>query len=270
MTSFPFANLALIGDEYHSGETDRASCRVPAGSDIMGYLYLVQGVRPANEQLLDTLRRLKKPVAVLVEGGAVVPPRFTGHTRYVHIFKARSSENAGRAVARCLLDLGHIRIAYISPYHRARWSRFRHEGLDEIYRAAGHEDAVPAFTIDKNAILDYHERAREHIDIAAFKQLYTDWKKRMPRPFQFVLDPAVEEMTGARAAMGEVHFQTMRLFDRALADTSITAWVTANDGVAVPALDYLARKRMRVPRDISIVGFDFCGLRSMGSYQQTI
>jgi DNA-binding LacI/PurR family transcriptional regulator len=46
------------------------------------------------------------------------------------------------------------------------------------------------------------------------------------------------------------------LFEKALADRSITAWVAANDTVAVHALAFLQEKKVRVPDDISLIGFD--------------
>ena len=45
-------------------------------------------------------------------------------------------------------------------------------------------------------------------------------------------------------------------FTRALADPTITAWVAANDDVAVPALEFLRERGVNVPQQISVVGFD--------------
>jgi DNA-binding LacI/PurR family transcriptional regulator len=46
------------------------------------------------------------------------------------------------------------------------------------------------------------------------------------------------------------------LLERAFADKSVTAWVMANDGMAFRALRFLERAGIRVPQDISILGFD--------------
>ncbi|MBD3242520.1 MAG: hypothetical protein GF331_18165, partial [Chitinivibrionales bacterium] len=51
--------------------------------------------------------------------------------------------------------------------------------------------------------------------------------------------------------------ETLRpLLEEALSDSSITAWVAANDPTAMACLRYLAEQRVRVPQDISLIGFD--------------
>ena len=51
-------------------------------------------------------------------------------------------------------------------------------------------------------------------------------------------------------------FKVEKLFDEAIKDTEISAWVCANDVVAERALDYLKRKRVRIPNDLSVVSYD--------------
>jgi DNA-binding LacI/PurR family transcriptional regulator len=45
-------------------------------------------------------------------------------------------------------------------------------------------------------------------------------------------------------------------FERALNDSRMTAWVAAEDGTAAAAAAYLAQKGVRVPQEISLIGFD--------------
>ncbi|MBD3321293.1 MAG: hypothetical protein GF350_09385 [Chitinivibrionales bacterium] len=47
-----------------------------------------------------------------------------------------------------------------------------------------------------------------------------------------------------------------KLFDRAIEQKEITAWVCSNDTVAFMALDYLQRKDISVPEQVSVMGFD--------------
>jgi DNA-binding LacI/PurR family transcriptional regulator len=45
-------------------------------------------------------------------------------------------------------------------------------------------------------------------------------------------------------------------FDKALENREITAWIAANDSVAVCALDYLRARDACIPGDLSIISFD--------------
>jgi DNA-binding LacI/PurR family transcriptional regulator len=46
------------------------------------------------------------------------------------------------------------------------------------------------------------------------------------------------------------------VMERALEQTDVTVWVCANDSAAIEAIEFLSRNRVRVPDDISVVGFD--------------
>jgi DNA-binding LacI/PurR family transcriptional regulator len=46
------------------------------------------------------------------------------------------------------------------------------------------------------------------------------------------------------------------IFEKALADPSITAWITENDSTALLASKFLSSKGVVVPKDISLAGFD--------------
>ena len=50
--------------------------------------------------------------------------------------------------------------------------------------------------------------------------------------------------------------QCSALFDRACADSAITAWVLACDLVAMQALDYASRNNIPVPKKLSVIGFN--------------
>jgi DNA-binding LacI/PurR family transcriptional regulator len=53
------------------------------------------------------------------------------------------------------------------------------------------------------------------------------------------------------------------MFERALADTTITAWVCATDSIATQALAFLENRDIAVPGRISLVGFDNSPLSTM-------
>jgi DNA-binding LacI/PurR family transcriptional regulator len=58
-------------------------------------------------------------------------------------------------------------------------------------------------------------------------------------------------------------------FRRLAKDPSITAWVGLNDEIAVEALIYLRSNKVRVPEDVSVMGFDDsmeAGFQGLTSY----
>jgi DNA-binding LacI/PurR family transcriptional regulator len=50
--------------------------------------------------------------------------------------------------------------------------------------------------------------------------------------------------------------QLWRMFNKALKDDCVTAWVGSNDEVAVECLRYLRERKIAVPHHVSVVGFD--------------
>jgi DNA-binding LacI/PurR family transcriptional regulator len=54
----------------------------------------------------------------------------------------------------------------------------------------------------------------------------------------------------------ELEREAFALFDRALQDRSITAWVLHHDSTAIVALKYLKMKKIAVPEEMSVVSFD--------------
>ena len=56
-----------------------------------------------------------------------------------------------------------------------------------------------------------------------------------------------------------LHRELQPLFERALRHTDVTAWVCANDGIAIHAQRFLRARRVRVPEWLSVIGFDNTG-----------
>jgi DNA-binding LacI/PurR family transcriptional regulator len=46
------------------------------------------------------------------------------------------------------------------------------------------------------------------------------------------------------------------LFEKALAFKDATAWICANDSHAISAIAFLRKRNIRIPGDLSVVGFD--------------
>jgi DNA-binding LacI/PurR family transcriptional regulator len=70
---------------------------------------------------------------------------------------------------------------------------------------------------------------------------------------------SIFETAGVRAFR-----MTLRpLFERALRQTDATAWICGTDGTALEALSFLRGQKVRVPRDLSVVGFDNAPVRAI-------
>jgi DNA-binding LacI/PurR family transcriptional regulator len=54
----------------------------------------------------------------------------------------------------------------------------------------------------------------------------------------------------------ELYNYILPLYERAFATRGITAWVCCTDPTAMFAVDFLKKRGVRVPEDISVVGFD--------------
>jgi DNA-binding LacI/PurR family transcriptional regulator len=56
-----------------------------------------------------------------------------------------------------------------------------------------------------------------------------------------------------------LHRELLPLFEQALGIPDVTAWVCANDGIAIHALRFLRLRKVPVPEQLSVVGFDNTG-----------
>ena len=138
----------------------------------------------------------------------------------------------------------HAKIAWISPFHGAEWSRNRLEGLRR--------------SLPKGTLL--HEALGPWISEWDFQEtVWHDpqvWKRvrleGLIRPAQTddLVRPLMEAI--GRDRLFESFSSTLKT---ALASGS-TLWVAASDWVALGCMDWLRAKGKRVPGDIALAGFD--------------
>ena len=259
------AGIAFDRVLYH-GDKDRLHLYDPLSEtplelkdqpEVLGYIVLAIHHEPGHAMLFRRLAPMRKPVAVLTNipySELSVPSR---HGRYFRHFVSGTTEEPGRDVARFLLNLGHRRIAWISPFHKDDWSRKRLRGLDETMRAAGYDRGVIALT------RDFHDRPRRGGDPneapSAFAKVHRSVgriRAHSPAGVQRALDRGMAAFRTATHAAAEIGVHVDQLLDRAMSEREATAWVAANDAVALPALDYLRAHSIAVPQRISLVGFD--------------
>jgi DNA-binding LacI/PurR family transcriptional regulator len=175
----------------------------------------------------------------------------------VQLFSIANSRIAPQMIARFLIGKGHKRIAYISPLHEAYWSQVRLSELVKTYSASGANDAVTAFTINRE-YLDFADEMPDLHHAATRVQLAGKWRK----PIDMSVWPFINEsmLIAVRKLypLGIICNHLIPLFEKALTTSDITAWVCCNDYIALLAMDFLKERGVDIPGQISVVGFDNC------------
>ena len=229
--------------------------------NVFGYIMVIlHGEVDVAEPVLRDLAHFQRPVAILTSDRSFTLPSYLRRPGQFQIFHIGAAEKHATTVARFLLQLGHHRVAYISPLHGALWSKERLAGLASTYETAGFGDSVQAFTLDN------------YINRMSFrKDAYDHWYNADVEAAHKVLDKEIgiismriasQEAHGAadyvKFAMvyKEIQAQLNKLFDAALKDSSITAWIAGNDLVASYAVDYIVEKKILCPQKISLISFD--------------
>lgn len=165
---------------------------------------------------------------------------------------------AGRHVGRHLLKLGHRKVVFLSYCHQEQWSQYRYRGLLQAFQNAGFGEGVRRLVIEE---MDDHIHS-----LPASPSI----RKYLQRTDAFLSDSA-ETGKGRHASYALEQMQssvanyihqlkmterTEPILNSILDDPGVTACVAANDRMALLIRDHLERKGIRIPRDISVIGFD--------------
>jgi hypothetical protein len=225
---------------------------------VLGYLLWIAGME--REHLSALMRRLVslgKPVSLLFEATEAGLRAEVLRNPLVRTCSMALSPQAGYDVGRHLLSLGHRKVAYVSPVHGGHVSQARLAGLRESFRAAGLSEGVCSSTLDTfpdhRGLLMSWEEVRSEID--ALLTGHMNGPARGNPALQHTLSQVSRHIEGAvrvEAQRSAVH----PLLDSALADRDVTALVGDNDWTALACMHYLREKGVRVPGDLSVVGFD--------------
>jgi DNA-binding transcriptional regulator YhcF (GntR family) len=229
--------------------------------DILGIAYVVANLEINPEEVLRKLLPLKKPISVLDVVGGWKIPAFSNERRTVQFFTVTASIQPARQVARYLLSRGHRSIAFISPFHKALWSNKRLEGVLEIFSEAGYPKGVKSLVLDNYAYQwDYLHNPETSEDLRSLISQYNEWKKntriKFFKKFGNISYSIAKYLTEWNCASGEIYQKMVPLFNKALKDTTVTAWLMANDYSATLALDYLKEKQIAVPERVAMIAFD--------------
>jgi hypothetical protein len=237
---------------------------------VLGYLVCDMELEtPMLAPILDRLIESGKPVSVVDEKGhmASLLQRPGASGPLVRLFSLGVGPHSGRIVADHLLRHGHQAAACISLVDTALWCRSRAEGVEEAFSRAGGN--AKRFVLKHFA--DFSELDRALRSAPHVRRLQADLAA-----YEATANPDVPgrgDLFGANVYTSAIWGAFLRphveeLFEQALADRALTAWAPVSDLVAFLALQFLKRKRVKVPADISVVGFDntveafACGLSS--------
>jgi DNA-binding LacI/PurR family transcriptional regulator len=239
---------------------------------VVGYVIVRSGLAQSRE-LSSQLAQTGRQVVILDEDDTVHAPGYNVGSPNVMAFSIGASEKQAFSVGRRLLALGHLNAAYINPFDGAHWSANRHKGLVRSFEGAGQAARVVAVTADHQdawAWVTAHVSPylygiidSEHI-AAAIAGSYEGFS----RPKDRLADMPVETYTSLRGIAQSLY----SMFEQALASKA-TAWVVCNDTIALLALDFLSRRKIAVPQQLSVVSFDdaFGALRhGLASYNHNL
>jgi DNA-binding LacI/PurR family transcriptional regulator len=155
-----------------------------------------------------------------------------------------------------LAGLGHKRIALFTHEPSERpwgWARMRVAGVETVFPT---DETVDGRRMVLYRVPDRTGELPEQISTAekCINRAYGSSLRagRVPR-----------EMVKAEFAAAYDHMRNQRdsvrmepVFEAALRDPQVTAWVALNDDIACLASSFLARRKIAVPGRISVCGFD--------------
>lgn len=195
--------------------------------------------------LRQELERLRLPVCLWTEEYTLqeTAPR----NSRIRFHEQGYHKDVGTSAARHLLELGHSRFAYISPWHASRWSKNRYQGIEEEVEGRG--GRVDSFCLEGISVWDRLAPAFSDPRIgSSFPSTL------VARLVEGSSDP-IRDATIRELGMNRIRKDLSPLLDRALA-SGATAWIAANDLCALQVMDWLQENGVKVPGEVSLAGFD--------------
>jgi DNA-binding LacI/PurR family transcriptional regulator len=238
---------------------------------VLGGLFYQSGTY--SRELLEECAAMRKPIAMFDNynhAQRMIPKSLMCRCR-LRVFQF-DEVFAGGEVGRFLLRQGHRHVAFISPFHGDWVYPIRYESLRSAIEGSGRENTVALVGVN-NLRLSLQERASRILE--SRRQRIADGARE---------EDISAELSGLGLAQGSdevlltwaresgswnvnpdhvfsavLHEALLPLFERALQLPQVTAWVCANDGIAIHALRHLRHRRVPVPEHLSVIGFDNTG-----------
>jgi len=220
-------------------------------TECAGIVYLVSWFAAVNQTVFSWLAHTGKPVSIVDWlGGWDLPKSLSGKS-HLQVVSSRVTRNPGLDAGRFLIGRGHRRIAYFSP-RALTWPVTHLQGITDAYAAAGPQHSVTPFC--QRQVPD--ESEFQTLVAQKFLSFQPSITPLPDFPDQYLAGREHVRATAWIEYENAVYFDTLvPLFEHALTDNAITAWVGCDDAVAIMAWSFLRAKRIAIPGTISLVGF---------------
>jgi DNA-binding LacI/PurR family transcriptional regulator len=226
--------------------------RPPEDDSVFGYIVSSWHMKNLQECLFK-LNHLNKPVAVWLESDYQNAVENAGKNK--RFFNVGFTANAGKDMAEHLLRLGHREIAFISPFHKSKWSKVRLSGIIEVFSKQGPGYKVHPFTLpDSENEWDFtnHVMMRNDLDqLFNVKGIMAESDIHLNKRIENIRNEGIKLLRDTLILK-----EISRFLDYIYNTASITALVGANDHCALLSLDYLRGRGVNVPSRLSLAGFD--------------
>lgn len=219
-----------------------------------------------SAECLRKLLLLNIPISAWVEDHRIMNMIgcYSRNKRNLSFFDSSYSTLPGFEVGRYLIGKGHKKIAYISPFHESPWSQNRFTGLKNA--AVAHPD-VRIYSFLCTEYLNDYFYLKTVLDESLFdKHCSIHDIKEMIHPFLRNRIEAVRYEHDILLRDSRIFSACENLIKDASADRSITAWVCANDHIAVLITDYWDFCAIPFSERPALVGFD----NSFNSFERNI
>jgi DNA-binding transcriptional regulator YhcF (GntR family) len=209
-----------------------------------------------SAECLRHLSLVNKPVSVWIEDHSVLAlvSKYSNKDN-ITFFDAGYSTQPGFQTAKFLYDKGHRTIAFISPFHASSWSQNRLQGIKSFFKTINEPYTIHEFVLDE-FISDYSfmESVIESGQINQFL-LIADLDKTLNTALHHRI-ANVKLDINSLLRDNLIYNYSYSLFEKALNQQGISAWVAVNDLTACMINDFWDFKKIPVKMRPALISFD--------------
>ena len=224
--------------------------------DTAGFVYLVNGQESKRDDLLALLTTMRGKCAVQDHFGISPLPHSLRRNPRSKVFSSSIFASAGLTVGRYLQGRGHRRIAYISPFHgEQEWSHQRLNGLEHAFQGIDNSE-IRVASLPHSTLTELFEPDDQSPAFVRTVEAFKAWRGSLSPEISWAVPSGSTQSAPNWLGWGRAYEKLIPLFNDLLEDPRITAWVCANDSVALMALDFLNKHKVAVGSTLSVIGFD--------------